>query len=86
MDGARTLSWAVFIRADLKRSYLVYSLIAQLVEQVTVNHLVVGSSPAQGAKLGGVAEWLNAPVLKTGIRESVSRVRIPPPPPGIKGD
>jgi len=29
---------------------------------------------------GGVAEWLNAPVLKTGISERVSRVRIPPPP------
>jgi hypothetical protein len=24
---------------------------------------------------------LNAPVLKTGVRESVPRVRIPPPPP-----
>ncbi len=29
---------------------------------------------------GGVAERLNAPVLKTGIRFGVSRVRIPPPP------
>ena len=29
---------------------------------------------------GGMAEWLNAPVLKTGIRESVSGVRIPIPP------
>ncbi len=29
---------------------------------------------------GGVAEWLNAPVLKTGISERVSRVRISPPP------
>ncbi len=33
------------------------------------------------SQCGGVAERLNAPVLKTGIRESVSRVRIPPPPP-----
>ena len=30
---------------------------------------------------GGVAEWLNAPVLKTGMGESPSWVRIPPPPP-----
>ena len=30
--------------------------------------------------LGGVAERLNAPVLKTGIPFGVSRVRIPPPP------
>jgi hypothetical protein len=28
-----------------------------------------------------VAEWSNAPVLKTGVRESVPWVRIPPPPP-----
>ena len=30
---------------------------------------------------GGVAEWLKAPVLKTGIRASVSGVRIPSLPP-----
>ena len=34
--------------------------------------------PAQTT--GGVAERLNAPVLKTGIRFGGSRVRIPPPP------
>ena len=28
-----------------------------------------------------MAEWSNAPVLKTGVRESVPWVRIPPPPP-----
>ena len=28
---------------------------------------------------GGVAEWFNAPVLKTGVRKD-SWVRIPPPP------
>ena len=49
---------------------------------MTVNHWVAGSSPAGGAT-GGVAEWLNAPVLKTGIGESLSRVRIPLPPPYI---
>ena len=32
-------------------------------------------------KPGWVAEWLKAPVLKTGRRASVSRVRIPPHPP-----
>ena len=31
--------------------------------------------------VGGVAEWSNAPVLKTGVRESVPWVRIPPLPP-----
>ena len=30
---------------------LIFSLLAQLVERVTVNHFVVGSSPAQGAKM-----------------------------------
>ena len=32
---------------------------------------------------GGVAEWLNAPVLKTDVGESLPWVRIPPPPPII---
>ena len=31
--------------------------------------------------IGGVAEWLNAPVLKTDVGESLPWVRIPPPPP-----
>jgi hypothetical protein len=30
--------------------------------------------------VGGVAEWSNAPVLKTGRGVSLSGVRIPPPP------
>ena len=34
-----------------------------------------------GSDCGGLAEWSNAPVLKTGGRESVPRVRIPEPPP-----
>ena len=33
--------------------------------------------------VGGVAEWSNAPVLKTDGRESVPRVRIPEPPPTL---
>ena len=31
--------------------------------------------------LGGVAERFKAPVLKTGVQETVPWVRIPPPPP-----
>ena len=31
--------------------------------------------------VGEVAEWLKAPVLKTGVRETVPGVRIPPSPP-----
>ena len=33
------------------------------------------------ARQGEVAEWLNAPVSKTGMGRSPSRVRIPPSPP-----
>ena len=33
------------------------------------------------ALVGGVAEWSNAPVLKTDEGESPPRVRIPVPPP-----
>ena len=32
-------------------------------------------------QIGRVAEWLMAPVLKTGVPERVSGVRIPPLPP-----
>ena len=39
------------------------------------------------ARQGWVREWLNRPVLKTGRRESVSWVRIPPHPPALhQGD
>ena len=33
------------------REQLIYSLIAQSVERMTVNHDVVGSSPTRGAKV-----------------------------------
>ena len=36
------------------------------------------------ALVGGVAEWSNAPVLKTDEGESPPRVRIPVPPPVTK--
>ena len=36
--------------------------------------------------VGGVAEWLNAPVLKTDVGESLPWVRIPPPPPSASPD
>src|ERR1700689_1828987 len=39
------------------------------------------TAPATIARApGGVAEWSNAPVLKTGEPARVPRVRIPPPP------
>ena len=47
------------MRACLKRQY---SALAQLVEQMTVNHWVAGSSPAGGAKY--IAK---APVLVQGL-------------------
>ena len=39
--------------------------------------------PRKRGRAGGVAEWSKAPVLITGRRETVSWVRIPPPPPSI---
>ncbi|MEY4933735.1 MAG: hypothetical protein RIS64_94 [Bacteroidota bacterium] len=40
-------------------------------------------SPNEGFfyKNGGMAEWFNAAVLKTAVRESAPGVRIPVPPP-----
>ena len=35
-------------------------------------------------KFGEVAEWSNAAVLKTAVRATVPRVRIPPSPPEFK--
>ncbi len=35
-------------------------------------------------RVGGVAEWSNAPVLKTGNGLSRSRVQIPAPPPYLE--
>ena len=39
-----------------------------------------GGVSYRGAPAGGVAEWFNAPVLKTDEGESPPWVRIPPPP------
>ena len=38
----------------LKKVCCLYSSVAQLVEQLTVNQLVAGSSPARGANLPGL--------------------------------
>ena len=39
-----------FCGFESRRPYQKYSLLAQLVEHLTVNQIVAGSSPAQGAK------------------------------------
>ena len=44
--GLQEISCFIF----LKKVCFVYSSVAQLVEQLTVNQLVAGSSPARGAK------------------------------------
>ena len=46
-----------------------------------VNPLITSKKPNTQLRVGGVAEWLNAPVLKTDVGESLPWVRIPPPPP-----
>src|SRR5215510_6121044 len=52
----------------------------------TRSHLSSSLRPAKSAAPGGVAERLNAPVLKTGIGAIRSRVRISPPPPPQDND
>ena len=46
-----------------------------------LNLLIRSQKPNTQISVGGVAEWLNAPVLKTDVGESLPWVRIPPPPP-----
>ena len=46
-----------------------------------LNPLITSQKPNNQTSVGGVAEWLNAPVLKTDVGESLPWVRIPPPPP-----
>ena len=43
--------------------------------------MIRSQKPNTQCSVGGVAEWLNAPVLKTDVGESLPWVRIPPPPP-----
>src|SRR6266852_3039954 len=38
--------------------------------------------PSEARRYGGVAEWLKAHAWKACLRETVTWVRIPPPPPG----
>ena len=45
------------------------------------NVLITSLKPHNPLFVGGVAEWSNAPVLKTDEGESPPRVRIPVPPP-----
>lgn len=45
-----------------------YSGLAQLVEPLTVNQVVVGPSPTTGASSGDVAQQIRAPDLHSGGR------------------
>ena len=55
-----------------------------LVKNFSLNPLITSQKPNTQLSVGGVAEWLNAPVLKTDVGESLPWVRIPPPPPLLK--
>ena len=52
-----------------------------VLENNSLNHLIPSQKVNTQLSVGGVAEWLNAPVLKTDVGESLPWVRIPPPPP-----
>ena len=54
--------------------------IAQLAEQVPLKDKVVGSTPTGRKNIGGVAEWLKAPLSKSGVAVRRPEVRILPPP------
>ena len=54
---------------------------ALVLENNSLNHLIPSQKVNTQLSVGGVAEWLNAPVLKTDVGESLPWVRIPPPPP-----
>ena len=54
---------------------------ALVLENNLLNHLIPSQKVNTQLSVGGVAEWLNAPVLKTDVGESLPWVRIPPPPP-----
>ena len=49
IPGVASKKNLVLVRKESKLRFL-YSSVAQLVEQLTVNQLVAGSSPARGAK------------------------------------
>ena len=58
------------VEINLKKSKFsfLYSSVAQLVEQLTVNQLVAGSSPARGAKknypvFSNILEFFNTPSI-----------------------
>jgi len=61
-----------------------YNLTAELTAGLTAGRGKGGSERianlAKVQEFGGVAEWLKAPVLKTGVLARVPWVRIPPPP------
>lgn len=55
----------------------VFAVIASFFAKPFQNHQI----PLITLPVGGVAEWSNAPVLKTDVGGSLPWVRIPPPPP-----
>ena len=50
-------------------------------EKTLTQYLPSSQKIAMFCAAGEVPEWLNGPVLKTGVRASVPWVRIPPSPP-----
>ena len=57
IPGVASKKNLVLVKKESKLRFL-YSSVAQLVEQLTVNQLVAGSSPARGAKTKLKIEYL----------------------------
>ncbi len=72
------IQWANAMR-DFERLHS--SNILQQARDLAKNRPLDQLWPRHNSRTGGVAEWSNAAVSKTVIGASLSRVRIPPPPP-----
>ena len=89
MAGHQPLELVVKVRIlppqQNKNNFLELGRLAQLVERLVYTEKVRGSNPLPPIILlifndGGVPEWSNGPVLKTGVVARLPGVRIPPPP------
>ena len=66
-DPRRSRQYIIKVEAvPTLRNRREFWIVAPAVEQMTVNHRVVGSNPTYPARFGEMVEWSIAPVLKTG--------------------
>ena len=81
LNQTRLANFQSMLRKMLPMYQRVRYLTFLLVKNFSLDPLITSQKPNTHLPVGGVAEWLNAPVLKTDVGESLPWVRIPPPPP-----